>query len=381
MMNKKAENPVTTLIIIIGVLIVLYVLVMPPCDKCELLNTDCPSYCEDESGASGDVLLNVEPGDVSLSDKRTYDLGSINLYSHSEPDVDRLSNSLSVSKGWFGAVDQDLTFNVDSFSDLESAQLSFVVVDSRGDLNIYLNDRQVFSDGISSGRTVEVDLPVSYLEEVNELRLESETPGLAFWVRNYYDLRDVEILKSFEIVHSSDEKSFFISDQEYDALDEAELEFTIHCSSLEGEAQFKIYLNDELSRSDTIGCISRDISMSVDYDSLNEGTNTVRFLVDNGDFLLSDIGMEVWFDESVSPSYEFDVDRKTGNEFELYMKFDSSDDEKRGNINLNGHTIEFDTSLNVFRKDITSYVDLGTNYLEIRPDNNFEIDRLKVSIL
>ena len=380
MMNKKAQNPVTTLIILIGVLIVLYVLVMPPCDKCELLKTDCPSYCEDENGARGDVLLNVAPGDVSLAGSRTYDIGSINLYSHSDPTVDRLANSLSVSKGWFGTVDQDLTFNVDSFSDLDSVQLSFIVVDSRGDLNIYLNDRQVFSGRISPGIINEIDLPVSYLEEVNELRLEAEMPGLAFWSRNYYDLKDLEILRSFEIVHSSEDRTFFMGDSEFDALEDVELEFTIYCTFLEGDAQFKIYLNRELVRMDNLGCVSDDISFDVDLDYLEQGSNEIKFLVDNGNFLLSDIKMKGWFDESVYPSYEFDVDKKSGNEFELYMKFDSTG-EKRGDIYLNGHTIELDTSSDTFKRDITSFVVLDTNYLEIRPDNEFEIDKLKVSIV
>jgi hypothetical protein len=379
MMNKKASNPVSTLIIIIGVLIVLYVLIMPPCDKCELLKTDCPSYCEDE-GASEDILLSVEPGEVSLADRRTYDLGSMNLYSHSEPNIDELAESLSVSKGWFGTINQDLVFNIDSFSDLDSVELSFVVVDSRGDLKVYLNDRQIFSDSASSGRTVEIELPVSYLEEVNDLRLESEMPGLAFWARNYYDLRDIEILQYYEIVHSSEEKSFFMGDSEFDSLEAAELEFTIYCSSLDGDTGFKIYLNNELVRSDNIGCIRDDISFSIDTSYFEQGTNEVKFLVDNGNFLLSGVEMKVWFDETVYPSYEFDVDEKFGNEFELYMKFGSSGD-KNGDIYLNGDTIVLDTGSNTFREDITDHVVVGTNYLEIRPDNEFEIDKLKVSIV
>ncbi len=379
-MNRKAQNPVSTLVIIIGVLIVLYVLVMPPCDKCELLNSDCPSYCDDEDGASGDVLLNVNPGDISLTGRRTFDIGSVNLYSHSEPSVDRLSGSLSVSKGWFGSVDQDLTFNVDDFNDLEEVVLSFVVVDSRGDLKVYLNDRQVFSDYVSPGSVEEIDLPISYLEEVNDLRLEVDAPGLAFWSRNYYDLRDVEILKSFEVVHSSDERTFSLSDSEYNSLDDAELEYTVHCTSLDGTAQFKIYLNDDLIHSENLGCISDDFSMDLELNDLEEGRNELRFLVDNGNFLLSDVKVKVWFDESVYPSYDFDVDETSGNEFELYIKFDSTG-EKRGDIYLNGHTIEIDTSSSIFREDITDYIIEGTNYLEIRPDNDFEIDRLKVSIV
>ncbi len=379
MMNKNAGNPVSTLIIIIGVLIVLYVLVMPPCDKCELLKTDCPSHCDDED-SSDDVLLSVEPGDVSLSDRRDYDLGSLNLYSHSEPVIDGLADSLDVSKGWFGTVNQDLVFNIDSFSDLDSVTLSFVVVDSRGNLKIYLNDRQIYSESASSGRTVEVDLPVSYLEESNNLRMESEMPGLAFWVRNYYDLRDIEIMQYFEIVHSSEEKSFFMSDSELDAFDDAELEYSIYCSSLDGNAQFKVYFNDDLIHSETVGCITDDFSIDLDYGDFEEGRNEIKFLVDNGNFMLSDIEVKVWFDEDVYPSYDFDVDEKYGNDFELYMKFDSSG-EKRADIYLNGDVIVLDTSSSTFRREITEYIVVGTNYLEIRPDNEFEIDRLKVSIV
>ena len=64
---KKGQSTVSGLVMLIGLLIVLYILLMPPCEKCQLLNEDCPIECQQnyEEG----VLLSVSPNNVGFNDQ------------------------------------------------------------------------------------------------------------------------------------------------------------------------------------------------------------------------------------------------------------------------------------------------------------------------
>ena len=171
---KKGQGNVSGLMIIILVLIILYSLMMPPCDKCVLLDTECPSFCEE---SSENVLLSESPGYLSYSDTITRNMGSINLFIHSEPESYELSDSLVISKSWFGGVDQELSFEIDNFNDLAFTSLSFLVLSTGGKLSIYLNDNQIFKGFIDLGEKT-INLPLLYLKEKNTLKFYVDSPGL-----------------------------------------------------------------------------------------------------------------------------------------------------------------------------------------------------------
>ena len=123
---KKAQGTVSGLVILIGVLIILYVLLMPPCDKCELLDTSCPDYCVSE--VEEGILLSVSPGEISFTDEINHVLNSVNLFFNYEPKSKILADNLEISKSWFGSIDQEFSFNMEDLEDLDSVYLKFLVM-------------------------------------------------------------------------------------------------------------------------------------------------------------------------------------------------------------------------------------------------------------
>jgi len=374
---KKAQANVSGFIILIGILIVLYVLLMNPCEKCLLLDTECPDRCEESIDET--ILLLENPGEVGYSDEIIHELDPINLYIKSEPESEHLANYLKISKGLFSDVDQELTFTMDNFDDLKSVYLSFFVSDSQGRLFIHLNGHQVFFGKITRGETKNIELPISYLKEVNKLELMVESPGLLFWKKNFYDLKDVEIDKEFEMIQSSGERSFVIGSNEKSSLDDVNLEYSLYCSSLEDEANLKVYLNNHLVSSEIISqCRETEESLEIDLDFVRTGKNLLKFLIDDGNFLISDIEFISYTDESILPSYSFDVGSKIGKNFKLGLVLSDPGELKEGEIYINDDVFEFSTYNRISEFNINKFIKSGTNNIEIGLTDSFEIEELTI---
>ena len=154
---KKAQSNVSGLMMLILFLIVLYSLMMPPCDKCSLLGTECPDYCQI---SSENILLSENLGYITSLNTIVRELDSVNLFMHTGPESTNLVDFLSISKSWFGGIDQELSFNMDGSNDLDSLSISFLVTEASGRLSVYLNDLQIFSDELFPGQK-SINLPLA----------------------------------------------------------------------------------------------------------------------------------------------------------------------------------------------------------------------------
>lgn len=373
---KKAQGTVSGLVILIGVLIVLYVVLLPPCDKCEILDNECPNYCEEV--LEDNVLLSVSPGEIVYSSEVVHSVNPVSLFINYEPEIKKLSDQVEVSKSWFGSLDQEFNFKIEELEDLDSASISFRVIDSKGEIYIYLNDRQVFSGEISSGDFKLVSLPLEYLEENNQLNLYVDPPGILFWVKNEYVLKDFELNKEFIKLHSSEERFFSVSPEEKNFLDESKLGYSIYCTSLDAEfANLKIYLNERQISSETISCESEDRSVDLEEIDFLVGQNSLVFLLDNGNFLINDIQILNELNKQVYPSYSFDVDFEDNRKFMMSLSFES-EDLNILNFKINNELIPIEKHGAFFEQDITNFVKIGRNDVELTSEQPLEVNKLEV---
>jgi hypothetical protein len=376
MKKGQVKSGVSGFIMLIGILIVIFVIFMDPCEKCLLLDTDCPDVCEERIYEK--VLLLENPGLVEYSDKIVHELNQFNLYIKSEPESDPLANDLRISKGLFADVDQELTFSISNFNDLKNVYLSFFVSDSQGNLFIQLNDNQIFYGKIVNGETRNIELPIAYLKEVNKLEIIVDSPGLFFWKKNFYDLKNVKIEKEFEKIHSSEDRYFVVGSNEKSSLEKTELEYSLYCISLEDDANIKIYLNDYLLNSDTItNCRETDKSLEIDEGLVKVGENVLKFLTDNGNFLVNDIKFISYTSNEILPSYSFNVMNQAGKNFKLSLVFEGNG-LKEGKLYINDEELDFNTYNKKIEFDIDNYIESGTNDIEVGLIEGFNIEKLKV---
>ncbi len=377
-MTRRAAGSIGGLVFLIAIFIILYVLVMPPCEKCQLIKQeDCSDVC-DESQLKG-VLLFDDVGEVSVRDQVVHELAPVNLYIRVDDAVETLAGSLFVNRGWFGNVDQDLEFNLEDLNNLDNVYLTFRVADSRGKLYIELNDHIIFSEEVDAPATKVLSLPDSYLEETNELKLYVDSPGLAFWAKNHYDLKNLEIRQEFETVHYEENREFSLSSNEKGHIQDSTLKFSVFCTSAQGLTILKTFLNDKMLSSESILCQSFTKEIPLDRTDLEVGTNEVTFVIDNGNFLLSPVEIINNLDADIYPSYNFEVEDSVydfADEYYLSLRMDSGDKEAR--IMINNYNINLDTSNTYYEKDITKYVKKGNNYIEIVPVGEFDINEIKV---
>jgi hypothetical protein len=380
-MNKRGRDPsIQGLIVLIGIMIILYTIILPPCDKCNLLGSDCPDTCDLED--SGRVLLLEFPGDIGeiQDDSIKHVFESANLFDKGDPELKILSNSLEMKSGLFGSSDQNLDFGLDDIENLERLSLSFAVIESRGNLIITLNGKQIFNQDIDANKIETVELPMEYLEGNNDLELKVNPPGFAFWLTNKYSLKDITLKEEFELVHTSDVLDFSVSSSEKNSIVDSELRFYVYCKGTPGESNIlKVHLNDNLLLSELMGCTNEDYSLDIDEDDFESGVNQLKFSVTGGNYLISDIRIDNVVSGKVYPSYTFYVSQEIyDDEDDFYLILDMTGDEKRGDIILNDEVIELDTS-NTFKEyDVSDKIKKGNNFVEIRPLTDFRIDELKV---
>ncbi len=381
LLNKKGRDPtVEGLIFLIGIMIVLYTLILPPCDKCRLLGRDCPVTCDEVE--SGSVLLLESPGDVGEveDDNVRHVFDSANLFSKSGPESSILSNSLMIKNSLFGTLDQDLEFSLDDLENLKEFTLDFAVVEAKGNLMIYLNGKEIFNEHIAPNNVKSVRIPVEYLEEENTLTMSVNPPGFAFWTSNKYYLKDIMLIKGFELTHTSEVFDFSVGSSERSAIKDSELRFYVYCKGEMGQTNvLKAYLNENLLYSELLACINENFKVEIDEDYFESGTNQLEFSVSGGDFLVTDIEIFNEVEGKVYPSYTFYIsDSIYEEDYDYYLFLDMYGDEKIADIIVNDDILSLDTDTSLKEYDLTNILKEGNNFIEIRPYTDFSIDTLKI---
>ena len=89
--------------------------------------------------------------------------------------------------------------------------------------------------------------------------------------------------------------------------------------------------------------------------------------------------------EAIGTEFEFEIDDDQYDEIkdenrDVILELELDGNRKFATIIINDYTISMDTSSDSFRKDITNYIEEGTNDLKINPSTDFEIDELIVKI-
>ena len=126
-------------------------------------------------------------------------------------------------------------------------------------------------------------------------------------------------------------------------------------------------------------------TVELDVDNLKVGSNTLRFLLDEGDFTFNEVKVETRSKQIQNPTYIFSLSKpqfnaiQVGNKtLELQLFLEETKAKKRARILLNEREIFLDTTQSSYKLNIRDYIGEGANFLKIIPSNAFEIIGLKV---
>ena len=384
--SQTSAGSIAVFVILLALFMVLYLLFLPPKDRANLLGENKTS--EDTNGnnggttASGNVLLTQSLGLLKPFEKETstHEIDSVQLFLKDEPMTEDLATSISVSKSMFSTETKQLRFNIDDLTNLNKVTLFFLVTQAKGELIIELNNIEIFN-GKASGLQ-DVTLPLGVLKESNTLTF--RVSSASFFSKNVYSLNNIKLRESFELTNTKELRSFVLTASE---TGDADLNFFVFCNSAPIGSRLRIFANDEEVFNNVISCISTEKTVEINADDLKEGTNSLLFEIDKGDFLLNDIELKVKLEEGGGKTYKFSLTEKQlnalldgGDEIKLLMNF-NDDKQKSATININGNEFTLDTKDLDYERFITSLVKEGNNFIRITPSNEFTVDLLEVKII
>src|SRR3989338_2554501 len=339
------------LIAIIAVLIVGFVILIPPQERAKLLD---------------DSALNDSTAVPGIVEKKV----------------------AYAKKGVFSEQTEVLTVVVPDLAHTKNMLLSLDVKGVEGKLLIFVNGEQVFNDEVKSGSLAPIPVPQNLLKEQNTVVFAASSPGLAFWRTNEVSLENIKVVADVTSVEAQSSRNvFLVSETEKKNLEKVTLKFQPSCK-FEEVGQLHVSINGKLLYSSVPDCDLAMVPIEFAPETLNQGENEVVFRTEKGDYLLTHIVVESELKEVEFPTYYFDLT------YEEYRKVVDGDRRERltlnfvdvvarkfGDIIFNGHTRYFDTKEVSYTLDVSNGVVQGTNSLKIKPRKTLEVRELRADLL
>ena len=321
MRNKRGQSAgmAGIFVAVIGLILIFYILFLTPEDRAELLGDTKPggSSGTGTGGTGGTtpvhiskVLLSEHIGrlDYIKTNSRQHDLPSFRISTVTDVQEIKTINSIYVKNGVMDKQFYNFTFDIDT-EFAENLLLSFNVKDAEGRLIIYLNGNIIVNTEMAVGSPPPVALPQDYLGEENLIQIAVSGVGWAFWDYNEYLLENVKVTaKITDISGSSGAQRFYVSDEEYNNIDEVKLRFYPDCK-LNEVGPLTIRINGVKIYSGIGDCGTYNIYV-LGKDSILSGENTLTFSTDEGSYLIDRVQVIVELEELVYPVYYFEIDDK-----------------------------------------------------------------------
>ena len=396
MAKRQPATAVSVLIALIALFMIIYILLLPPAERAELLNLSVEDEAADGKDVSGivkkdkgtEIILSERPGEISLDlkDENIHNLNPVSLFVKSQAENIDLVNTLSISRSAFSDKFQEVAFDLDDLDEVEELNLIFFVEKAKGKLFIDVNGNNVFNIELDEGKLRSVNLPVRFLKRNNLVKFYAESPGFIF-VANKYDLSDVSLRKQFKLSNIKSQRKVSLSAIEINNLDKATLEYALYCEEVnKREGRLRIDVNGFLLHSDIVRCGQGFSRIEVDKDFLEKGDNVLEFSIDKGDYTLEQLEFITKLKGGALLTYsffledeEFDDIWDGRREAELELIFGSAG-EKSARFEINGESIRMKTGDNDFSRDVSGLVKEGNNIIKIIPDGEFVIDLMEIAI-
>ncbi len=391
MFNKKAIDAggAANLLIIIALVLVLYILFLPPESREELLEDNVSGSTGSELEELANVLLLETIGTVDYipSEYDEHDINNIYLSAQTNAEVLDQFNAFIIKRGWFVKKDKVLNFKIDDADNTDNVILSLSASKIGEVLHIFVNGEEIYEGKLESLTPGPITIKKDLLQEENILTFELEGVGLGFWKTNRYDFNNVEIIGDVTDVSGQEgEESFILTEEEYENLQEAKLNFIPYCSNVQDVGKLTVKLNYNTIFS-AIPICEDYYAQTFSKEILNQGENKISFMTSKGSYTIEQIEITTEGEEDDSVLYYFEINESQYQEIEdgeidcmLFLEFVDNEEDKKATLNVNGHLREIDQTEEDYEKNLNNWVSEGNNYIEIIPKRTLNIVELKVSL-
>ncbi len=392
MINKKAQGTpqsyISLLIFVTGIALVIYILMLPPSERADLLEQN-RTNADDGEKDDITILMSKEPGTLSniAENEINIDFPSFTLFSRTDTKSVIEFDTIYVKKSLFEEQEGNISFKIDNFDTTENFVLSFTIPKYKGILTIILNGKILTSDEYLTESPPPLRLPKDYLQQNNNLVFKVSGPGVEFWNTNEYLIKNMKITADITDNSGIENKQVFvISEKEKANLESFQLSFIANCKSSE-VSPMVIYLNKRIIYSSIPDCGQPTKVSPQDASRIREGENDLQFIANKGFYDIYAVEGKLTLEKPIFPTYYFILDKETYDKIKsgkadlnVSLLFTNSDDKKSGVIYINEYKTEIETFDNYYTRAVNSFVRQGNNAVEIRPKSE-KLDILELNIL
>lgn len=391
-MEKRAQNGTNAaiLIAVLSAFIIIYIMFLPASQREDLLEGDGSSIGSSVS-QNKIVLLKESVGRLDPGAKvRDKTLPNVNIFESTNAKVLEEFSPITIRNGWFVKKSRTASFTLQEPENIDNVFLSFSAPIRKGILSIFLNNGLIFEFRVSGIDAGPIKIKKSLLKKENELVFMVSSVGAKFWDTNEYSLADIRLIGDItDISKQASQNAFSITDKEIENIEKAELRFIPYCSSTVEAGNLDARINGESVFSAVPVCNDRYV-VDIPLAALREGSNKLLFRAQKGSFSIEQIKLSFTQKEVPESVFFFEVNettfRKIGdgrnqshNAF-LELEFVDDSEVKRADINLNDRFIRIDQDKKGFRKQVTSLIEEGNNFIKIIPRNIVEIVEVKIQL-
>lgn len=389
----QSASGAATLVAIVTLIIVLYILFLPPEDRGRLLGDD-----EEDEGN----------GNIDNDDKEHYTIESwhvgflehegITEYEHPLPTLNLevkagdesiyTANAFQVRNGWFENSMHNVTFDIPKFQNTDNIFLSFQAPIKRGTLMIKLNGEILAQTRLDTKTPPPIDISKDDLKSTdNVLEFSVDGVGIKFWTTNMYEINNLEIFGEVTDTTNQDAlPTFTVTEREKDNLQSAKLKFNLECIQSR-VGKLDIWLNSYKIFSQVPDCqILNTIEVSPRY--IEEGQNTVEFKTYDGTYVIDQIKVMTELEEVIFPVYYFDLnnseyDALKDNEAKINITIRFADEEefKQAKVFINGHIRDVNQYEMEWSRSVSTYVERKNNAVKIEPRSRLNIREMKIEFV
>lgn len=390
--NKKGQaSGAAVLVIVIGVLIIFYILFLPPSDRADILNGESSDEDDDNSDVInyvGKVLVDESPKRLDTIEHSYFyhDISPFSLFSKTESGLIMEIDELIASRTVFNSNEYSFDFNIYDKKMMHNFILSFVNKEGSGNLMIYLNDKLIMNKFLSKINPTPIKLPKEFLEDgKNIIRFKVSSPGIMFFLKNSYTLSNVKLYAdTTDDTGLTSSHHFMVEESEYENLEKASMTFFVEClNSKKGILKIKLNgFNIYGAGADCGNYVKNDINPTY----FKSGENILEFSANTGSYIIDSFKIRTDLDEIIYPVYYFKVSEeayKLIEDEDLYvntsLEFVKKDEDyNQADIDINGRITSVDI-LDDYSLDITNDVKQGNNYIRVKPtQGTVDIVNLKV---
>ncbi len=381
--SKRAQREgaaVAILIIVIALFMTFYILFIPPEERNQLLQQGSNLTSGDGLYAGQIELLAESPGEVTPTTEfaAVHSIPSVNIFLKEEPQIISLAQSLAVEKGLFSSSNPTLKFQTKDLDQTTKVTLFFSVDKASGELRAKVNGNTIYGEEVTTPGVKIIEIARSLLQSENTLELSVSSPGLAFWQTNKYSIKDLGVKQEFERKNNEESRTFFIASKEKTNLKKALLKYTQVCNFplTKDTTHLEVLLNDRRVHEAEIKCITTNDQFDLDPKYIADGTNTLTFKLESGDFSFNIIKVETQSAASERPTYYFSLNQaelkavKSGQRtVNLHLLLNQDLSNKNAKLSINSNDVVMKTNKNTYDINLRDYVLEGTNFVKITPLN------------